>query len=688
MNHYLACGNKRRHLIAASLATAFLLSACGGGSGGASSGNQSAVSVAPSATPLVLTSANAPAAGQLAMGFGVIGLGLAQAAVDWSHGLNTANGMTQQVYCSGGGTATMAFNSAKAQTTPSPGDQLTITLNSCYVKPMEDVFTGVMTIAYQTPATGYQQSAVVSLQPGFSDKQSTTITLNGQLAFDYNADTVSKAVHVYSTTTPFGITVSSGTNSAADTLTAINSVRNISLATGRTATSISYSSASNILQGSYSVSTPLAYGSWFDTYPDVGTITVNGASGSTVGLTAINGDQTYLNVTLNNLLTGQVQLSQLPSYAFSGAGWITQDNSGQSYANKPASQQGFAVLQQPVLSPVNPQPGGLTWIFSRPVGTNFVIGANFHLLPSCPSRPWVASVIPGTVTISGATLTITPSAQLQPGCSYQVALTSAQSEIANNSVVDVNSDSVQMGNINVVVSQAVYAEIDASGPPVLLGPNSNLGLNALNSHALGMAAPLIKWTQLSGPAVNIQSTSDQLFATITPTSSANGIALIQLTVTDASGDIDIQQISIPVLTNLTNAVVIDYTDPNTPNTVFTNLNNSAVFASSVNYNSTTTLDVGIGFGQGRLLFSGGANHVFAPGDYFSFPNATSSGANLVWIPPNDLICQNPAATIQIDAISYSGNTLTSLALTFNITCNNQVFLGRVRFNSNLQPFAI
>ena len=251
---------------------------------------------------------------------------------------------------------------------------------------------------------------------------------------------------------------------------------------------------------------------------------------------------------------------------------------------------------------------------------------------------------------------------------------------------DVNSDLVQMGNINVVVSQAVYAEIDASGPPVLLGPNSTLGLNALNSHALGMAAPLIKWTQLSGPAVNIQSTSDQLFATITPTSSANGIALIQLTVTDASGDIDIQQISIPVLTNLTNTVVIDYTDPNTPNTVFTNLNNSAVFASSDN--STTTLDVGIGFGQGRLLFSGGPNHVFAPGDYFSFPNATSSGANLVWIPPNDPMCKNPVATIQFDAISYSGQTLTSLALTFNITCDNKVFLGRVRFNSNLQPFAI
>jgi hypothetical protein len=679
---------------AACAVTALLLAACGGGGGGgstassgtptnasSSTGNQSSTTAAP---PIKWSASNAAEGAGVGAGIGIVALGFAQAAADWTNGFNPANGLTQPGVCGGGGSASLALTASNGNNRPGAGNQLVVTLNACYIKPEQDAFTGTLIINYQSPASGYQQSGIISFQPGFNDGQATTVTFTGQLAYDYNSDGVTQTLHAYSTSTPFGLTVSEGTNSKADSFTNMNSVRTISLATARTSTSLNFNSDSAILGGSYGVTTPVPLGSWFDAYPDVGTLAFTGAAGTDAALTVVNGDASALNVTVNNLVVGQVQVSDMQTYAFSGYGWITADATGQNFASQGATAQGFAVLQAPASTSVTPEPQALTWIFSRPLNTASLSGATYNLnLSSCPAKSWVANQISATASLSGATMTILPSAQIEEGCTYGIALTTTAVAPGINTVADVDNDILSVNISNVTVSPTVHAVIYYATAPILLGSSSNLLLDASQSYASGLTTPLVSWSQLSGPTINF-STTTGLTTNITSASTTNGTAVIQLTVTNADGGVDVQQISIPVLNDLTSATAIYYSDSSTASTVITNLGNTTTSVSDDN--SSTILDTNfqVGGGQARLLFNVGTGQTIVNGETLTLPISGGAGAALVWLPPEGGTCTSPTGSVTIDAIGYNGDgTLQSLAMNFSISCNNQTYSGKVRFNSSL-----
>jgi len=657
-----------------------LLFGCGGGGGGPTGSGAGTGSGSPNAVPLQFTTKNQGQAAVAGVAFGVLPLGMAQMAADWTSAVEQS-GNSLQLACNGGGSATLTLTQGAAANPTAAGSQLTATLNACYIKSLGDAYTGTAVLKYQTPASGYQQSVVLTLQPGFTDVSSTGLSISGEFAFDISADTTDKVLHVYSGSNPLTLnTVISG-KSSTEVLTAINSMRRISLQTARTTTSINFSDQSGILQGSFNVATQTPLSSWFDAYPDAGSLTISGAPYNTVTASTVNGENGFINVYSGNVELGTITYAGLCDYLFSGTGWLAQDGDGQTYQLVAASTQSLTIYQAPSLNSISPITGPFTWYFSRTLAGMTNASTYFYLTSGNQNMPWVTSQVNGTITIQDATLTITPTTQFNPGSTYQLF----------TSYSGFGTFNAQGGGqyifqpLNVTVANTVSANLVVNGTALLLGPTSTLDLDSSGSSASGAPVSSTQWSQISGPPVNFSSTSTAI-TTISPASAAIGNALIQVAVTDQSGEVAYQQVTISVIGDTSTSIVAGYSHASTGTyTVLADyMGGGTSYARSSN--AGNIIDVLVNGGTARILAQVDTGNAFTSNTTLSYPDG--AGSNLVWIPSDGSGCSS-ATTGQMNVLntSYaSDGSLKSLAMDFTVNCNGAMTYGVVRFNSAI-PFS-
>lgn len=500
-------------------------------------------------TPLLLTSSNARSAPPQAFGYGVVTLGMAQTVVDWSAGFSDS--ATLPKACSNGGSQSATFTDADGSHGVSAGDKLSVTYVNCYLKEVDVTLDGTINVAYATPPNGQQLSGTISFAPGFAESSGgARQNLGGNVRFDYANVNLSKLLRTYSDSQPLVISVtdSASKTTRSDTVTLLEAQHELRIDTARATTSLRYHLASEILGGSLDISTTTPWASWFDTLPDAGELLLTGASDSKAGLRVRPvADSSDLDVVLGN-----TPLTSIPaaaaSYLWSSGAWLPQNAGLAKYDIKPATQSGLSLLIAPDLTNVAPGTGSLSWVYSRPLQTLPV--GNVFFRPQDGSFGTIAA----NVSYQGAILIVRPASQFVPGVTYQLSF----DDSATYPLRDATGNSISPPGGAVQVKQSIRAVIGTNNAaPLLLGAGASLTLDASASSANGQPVNSIRWRQISGPTLTLDSTTAARI-TVTGPASSKGVSTIELQVSNAAGETDTQQLAIQVLTDFSQALLYTY----------------------------------------------------------------------------------------------------------------------------------
>jgi hypothetical protein len=213
---------------------------------------------------------------------------------------------------------------------------------------------------------------------------------------------------------------------------------------------------------------------------------------------------------------------------------------------------------------------------------------------------------------------------------------------------------------------------------MLFGSGSTLVLDASASLAAGSAVSATQWRQISGPVLTFTGANSAL-ASVTPTTVENGLAVVEVQVSNAAGEIDRQQLSFQVVGDASHALVLGYRVGNQAMSVTTSpLNSSSAYVRY--FPDLNVLDVYSA--GGRILASLPSGTPWQTGtDMTSGVN----GAVVVWIAGLGAICNADGTHIVILDYALDGTgAMTRLALDFEAPCNAPATtFGSVRFNSTI-----
>lgn len=669
----------RRTTVWASLLLTVVLAACGGGGGGGSSELPVNPGAVDRQVPLSLSGSNLNDVSTLALVYGEAALGFAQLAVDWVAAADAASALTVTKQCVGGGSQTVALIDHDGNRRISAGDQLTVSLAGCYLKPIEDAFDGTLTINIATPGTLLLTAGTLTFGPQFGlQVGSVALRVEGALRFEYAADRLSKVLRVLSSTQSFGFTASDGTKSAGDLLTQLDARREMRRDTARALTTMSYRVASDVLGGSLTVSTTQPWSSWFDSYPDAGELSIVGAASRTAKLRASTTADARFDVLLDGVALGTVLASDATSgYLWSGAPWTIQANSGFGYFTQVASAIGFLPLSEPAATVLTPNGAGLVWAYSRPLAAGTLSGAKFVRTASGPGQDWAPAEIQADLRIDGALLTVTPTQQLEAGNSYNLVFDNQ----FLTPITDIYGATTRRPGVAATVAITITASARVDVPGLLLGSGSTLALDATASSAPGGAVTATQWRQISGPALSFIG-ADTPRVVVTPVAAANGVAVVEVEVRNAAGEFDRQQLSFQVLADTSQSLVIGYRAGSAPTTIITSVDPGNSNSYARYFPSVNVLDVVLG--MTRLLSSLPGGMTWQTGADVNYGVGGTSGVNVVWIVSGGQ-CSAPSGHLSVLDYVIDGNgTVTRLAIDFEETCTaSATTFGSVRFNSSL-----
>lgn len=666
----------------ATLILSSALFACGGGGGSSAPATTAPVPAPVPTTPpaeaaLLVSSANAEGVTTLGFGFGGIALGIAQLAVDWTAQVDSSATLSFMNPCSPVGSATGTLVDRDGDKRASAGDTINVVLASCFIKELDDTFDGTMVITLAAPLASQQRAGVVTFS-GFSVRASTPRQdVVGALRFDYTATRLSKLVHVYSDTQPFGVTFSDGIKAITEQVTALDAQHESRLDTVRATTTMKLHVTSNLLGGSFDITTATPWSALFDTFPDAGEITFAGANASNASVRAAPA-----RIGMFDVLVGGAQSTTMSAdgsgLLWSGAPWLPAVASARSYAIVAASTTAFRSLIQPAPTQIRPN-GPLVWVYSRPLDANSVPAATFIQRSYGKAGAPIVQV-PAKITVEGAMLSYTPSIQLQLGVSYDL--------IPDNSAFGANIRDVNGAVLPApqflggVVPQSVSASI-ADGPKVLLGSGASLVLDAGASSANGQPVAATRWRQVSGPTLILTDANAPRVMLTVPAGTGNGIAVIELEAANAAGEFDRLQTSVTVAGDLSSALVVAYRNGTAPLSIVSNVVPfSGGYASLSVQQGNKVLDVMLENSRLLAALSGGAT--WQTGQRLAYgPGSTSGVVGPVWLGCGSGANSGNLSVLDI-ALDQSGK-LARLALDFDDTCSTSgvVTQGSIRYHSAL-----
>lgn len=669
----------RGPMVWASLLLTVVLAACGGGGGGGASEPAVNPGAVDRQVPLSLSGSNLNDVSRLALGYGAIALGFAQLSVDWVAAADGASAATVTTQCVGGGSQTATLIDRDGNRRVSAGDQLTVSLAGCYLKPIEESFDGTLTIDMTGHGPSLPTTGVITFGPLIGQlSDGLTFRIEGGLRFEYAADPLSKVLRVFSSTQSFGITASNGTKSSGELLTQLDARRELRRDTARAVTTMSYRVASDVLGGSLAVSTTQPWSSWFDSYPDAGELSIVGAAGRTAKLRASTTADARVDSLLDGVALGTLLASDAaPGYLWSGAPWSIQTNGGLGYFTQVASAIGFMPLSQPAETVLTLNATGLVWAYSRPLAAGTLTSAKFVRTASGPGQNWAPAEIQADLRVEGALLTVTPSQQLEAGNSYTLMFDNQ----FITPIADTYGATTRRPGLSAMVATTIAASARIEGPELLLGIASTLALNATASSAPGSAVTATQWRQISGPALSFAG-ADTPRAVVASVAAANGVAVVEVEVRNAAGEFDRQQLSFQVLADTSQSLVIGYRAGSAPTTIITSVDPGNSNSYARYFLSGNVLDVVMG--TTRLLSGLPGGMSWQTGTDVNYGVGGTSGVNVVWIVPGGK-CIAPSGHLSVLDYASDGNgTVTRLAIDFEETCTMSVTtFGSVRFNSSL-----
>jgi len=657
------------------------LSACGGGSGSSAAltgigtgvaAPANPVQTAPPATaPLPLTAANAKGATTLAFGYGALTLAIGQLALDWTAQAEASATLSFSLACPGGGTVGATLIDRDGDRRASAGDQLGVTLDSCYLKHLDDTMDGGVTVAFTAPAGAQQRAGTIAFERFRTHGGNPAQDMQGGLRFDYSTSRLSKLLHVTSDTQPFSLHFSDGKTTAAETLTLLDAQHETRVDTVRATNAMRFHLASDLLAGSVDVATPTPWAGWFDTYPDAGELALTGANGSAAAVCARALPSQTVDVVVNGAAIDNVDFNGL-GVLWTGAPWLPKVAAAEQYTVEQPASSNFRLLLQPDPAAFQPN-GALTWLYSRPLAPVAVGGATFLQTGAQPGGPaqQMFNPVPATVTIEGGLLTVKPSSQLLPGTDYRLQL-----EMDVNGIADAAGRHLDRPTFSGTVMQTVSASLSAGAAPILFGAGATLMLDGSASSASGGPASY-HWQQLSGPALSFSDTGAAR-VTIAPAAAANGTAVVELRVANAAGDVDRRTLAVTVAADPAQALVLAYRTDSGPLSIATSFDPDFSGYAKL-WNGGTTLDVILGFR--RFLAGRNDGQTWRSGPPLVYGNGSGSES----IAPGWSGCfvrNTGTVTVLELALDAAGN-LDRLALDFDDTCGGSVTLGSIRYRSSV-----
>ena len=661
--------------------TLALVGCGGGGSGGSDAGTPAPVTSSRD-VPLQLTAANSAQATRQAFQFGGVTLSLAQLAVDWTALSDAAGGAPSTSACAAGGSLTVTLLDRDANHRVSVGDRLTITVDNCYLRPLEDSFSGTLTIDVTAPAPTQQQAGTINfgMQFDVSNTGTSTIRLGGGLRYDYSADRLAHSIHVASTGQRFTVFASQGSTSYTEAMTQLDAARTVRRDTARAVTTMRLHLASDLLGGALDATTTTPWSAWFDSFPDAGELSVSGASGQTAQLQASVTGSGTIDVLFGGALVNQIAASDAVSpYLWSATDWFPAAGNELGYLTQPASALGFRLLSQPTSTTLLPQSGALTWSYSRPLAAGTLANAMFVPTGSLPGQIGASVQVPATVVIEGALLSVTPTSQLVPGMNYDVWFDNG----AIAPIADTSGATLPRPAFSGSVALTISASARIVGSELLFGPTGVLELDASASTAPGGSIALTHWSQVSGPPLIIVG-GDTPIATVSPASgSGNGRAVVEVEVRNAAGDAARTQLAFPVVADPTQTLVMAYRADTATTTI--QISDPASGPPYVHYFAgPNVVDLMV---TARLLASLPAGTPWMTGVDVAYGAGGTPGVNVVWNPPGS-VCASPSGHLKVlDYAVDAGGSITRVAIDFEETCAGVTTTGSVRFGSaiDLRP---
>jgi hypothetical protein len=657
------------------------LFACGGG--GSSSPATPAPAPVPAPVPapptaeaaLLLTSANAEGVTVLGFGFGGIALGVAQLAVDWTAQVDGSATLSFINPCMGGGSATGTLADRDGDQHAGAGDTVSVVLSNCFLKELDDRFDGTMVVTLAAPLAAQQRAGVVSFS-GFGVRGSTPRQdVIGALRFDYTAGRLSKLVHVYSDTQPFGVTFSDATKSLTDLVTALDARHESRLDTVRATTAMRLHVASNLLGGSFDVTTATPWSALFSTFPDAGELAFAGAGASKASMRAAPAKAGMFEVLAAGTFVTTVSADG-SGLLWTGAPWLPADAGAAQYAIVAASTTAFRPLIEPAPAQIRPN-GPLVWVYSRPLDPASVTPASFYFRSGGKMGNTYTNV-PARISFEGAMLSFTPATQLEMGARYELI---NDGTILDAVVRDLNGTVLSSPRFLGEVPQGANASI-ADSPKLLLGGGASLMLDAGASSANGQPVSATHWRQLSGPALTLTGADTPRAMLTAPAGTGNGIAVIEVQAANGAGEFDRQQVNVIVAADVSSALLVAYRSGTAPLAIVSNIVPGTGGYASVQQGNTI-LDVMIG-GQ-RLLAGMAGSQTWQTGQRLAYgPGSTSGVVGPVWLGCGPVDTNSGTLAILDIALDQAGN-LARLALDFDDSCSSTgtVTQGSIRYHSAL-----
>ena len=662
-----------RPAISLTLLLATLLSACGGGSGGGNSASPDTPPVvvtppAPSAAaPLLLTATNAQAAPTLALGYGATPLAVAYMVIDWSTRISTSASIPRA--CGNGGRQNATFVDTDGNSRISAGDTLSVTYANCRVKEIGGVIDGTMNITFTAPQGKQQLAGVISFVPGFGDHTETPHQeMLGSVRFDYTDSPLSRLLHVYSDTQPFIMAFSEAAISKKETITALDVQHELRLDTARTATSIRFHVASEALGGSLDVTTRVPLSSWFDRYADAGELALSGANNSKASLRVSAATRNFFDSLLGDTVVGTPENLDV-DVLWSSGNWLPNNRADLDYyETKPVLASDFKLLVEPDTSSMAPS-GSLSWAYSRQLSPSAFTDAVFQ------GQNPEAGNIEASISYNGALVTVTPTRQLKAGGTYDLRIN--QKTFAP--VRDIAGNTLPAPRYSVKVAQSIHAVIGTGDmAPLLLGPAGTLTLDAGNSTANGSAISATRWRQVSGPSLTMDN-PNAARVTLSSATPSRGIAVMALEVTNAAGETDSRQISIDVLSDLTQALAYSSRTANgeleidstartefAPNTLYVASTNALQFLSPTRINVFLIAIPGLTWQSGLTFTYGTGNSSGAQGTAKVGCAGTNTG------------------TVRVLDFALDGDgKLGRAAIDYDDSCNGVITQASIRYRSDI-----
>lgn len=540
--------------LAALLAIAASLAACGGGDGEPPAA-PGPVAPPASQTPLAITAATAAGVAALAPGVGDSVLALAHFSADAVRQFSLPGQASPAVStCPNGGLLTVALVDRDGNGVASVGDRVSVQARDCGVPVLADVVAGTVQIDLLEPAglPAGSLRAAVGFADGlrFGDATAGTAKLLGSLQFDWSSTAVQTVVHVTaSAADDLRVTVP-GSPSVTESIRRPDLKKTLQYDQARAVVAMSYRYDSEALQGSLSVSTPEPLQAYLGTFPEIGRIDVVGAAGSRLTLTpnfVSQSNQFQYALDSNGDGTADAQGSVAWSDSVDGHLWWDGISPVYGWAPGAYVTRTFATTDFFATTAFDWRTSGTSSVrlqFSRPLASTTPM-LFFRFADQGPATAGDAPRmdIAGTGEVHGALVVVRPAEPLRHGRSYALQVsqdgTNWFGSVTVQDALGNSSSSYAWSGMSLTTPDTLRA-LAAVPSGMLAGAADQLVLDGRASRSTARPIVAYRWTQVSGTALRFGDAAAAQtvvsWGDRPPTGAER--AVVRLTVTDSAGDTD------------------------------------------------------------------------------------------------------------------------------------------------------